>query len=564
MYKVDLGVNQKDTVFAHTPEVGTAFWQPSSQIVATCQEMVFPNLVLAHLTRNYSIVKDTDPSSVATISGNFNHSIKRLGRQGGAVVVSIEPLLNVVSVGNSVTYNLNSQQTSTGAISYSLNPAIQFGDQIKYILKTDNGLWIKRDTIVKTFGAITLQALEDATSVTNWTGTWSTTTSTFVSPSKSFFDGSTSNYSNNTNKTYTYVPTIDLTQATSALISFYAKWSIEADYDYVQFQVSTDGGATWIGQCGNYTVPGTSANGSVQPNGEPVYEGTQSSWVLEEINLSDYLGQQIKVRFQLKSDVGTTADGYYFDDFKVFYSVPSNNPPLASFTAPNSICESSTISFTDFSTNSPSTWFWDFGDGTSSTQQNPTHAYAVGSYTVSLTVSNNAGTNTTTQNIVVNSNPLVTLASSDSDNVVCNNEGLIQLIPTPSNATLTGSGVVNSIFDPSLANVGVNTITANYTDANGCLGSAQLSLIVEQCASLENLINSSATVYPNPNGGVFRMKDFDEQSHYQITDFNGKVLQVGTVSNNIEIAIPDISSGFYYLSGISKGQLVSLKIAVLK
>ncbi|MFM7681767.1 MAG: M14 family zinc carboxypeptidase, partial [Bacteroidota bacterium] len=293
MYKVDVGVNQKDTVFAHTPEVGTAFWQPSSEIIATCQEMVFPNLILAHLTRNYSIVKDTDPSSVATLTGSFNHSIKRLGRQGGPVVVSIEPLLNIVSVGNSLTYNLNSQQTSTGAISYSLNPSIQFGDQIKYILKTDNGLWVKKDTIVKTFGAITLQALEDATSATNWTGSWGTTSTTFVSPSKSFFENSSGNYPNNTNRTYTYVPTIDLTQATSAMISFYAKWAIEADYDFVQFQVSTDGGTIWIGQCGNYTVPGTNANGSVQPNGQPVYEGTQSSWVLEEINLSDYLGQQI-------------------------------------------------------------------------------------------------------------------------------------------------------------------------------------------------------------------------------------------------------------------------------
>ena len=51
----------------------------------------------------------------------------------------------------------------------------------------------------------------------------------------------------------------------------------------------------------------------------PVYEGTQTSWVLEEINLSDYLGQQIKVRFQLRSDGGTTADGFYFDDFKMIY-----------------------------------------------------------------------------------------------------------------------------------------------------------------------------------------------------------------------------------------------------
>jgi hypothetical protein len=60
------------------------------------------------------------------------------------------------------------------------------------------------------------------------------------------------------------------------------------------------------------------------------------------------------------------------------------------------------------------------------------------------------------------------------------------------------------------------------------------------------------------------MKGFDEQSYYQITDFNGKVLHVGISSNNFEIEIPEISSGFYYLMGISKGQLVSLKIAVLK
>jgi PKD repeat protein len=525
MYKVDVGVNQKDTVFAHTPEVGTAFWQPSSQIVSTCQEMVFPNLILAHLTRNYNIVKDTDPSAVATLTGNFNHSIKRLGRQGGPVVVSIEPLLNIVSVGNSANYNLNSQQTLSGAISYSLNPSIQFGDQIKYILKMDNGLWVKKDTIVKTFGAITLQALEDASSITNWTGNWSTTSTTFVSPTKSFFDGSSGNYSNNTNKTYTYVPTIDLTQATSAMISFYAKWGIEADYDFVQFQVSIDGGTTWIGQCGNYTVPGTSSNGSVQPNGQPVYEGTQSSWVLEEINLSDYLGQQIKVRFQLRSDGGTTADGYYFDDFKVFYSVPSNDPPTASFTTTNTICQGSTVSFTDFSTNSPSTWVWTFGDGTTSAQQNPTHSYSTaGSYTISLTVTNNFGSNSTSQSIFVNVNPVVVLTSNDLDNIVCNNEGVIQLMVTPSTATMTGNGVVNSTFDPSIANIGLNTITANYTDVNGCQGSTQLSIVVEQCASIFENNSNSVQIHPNPSEGDIMLTGLKGIVKVEIKDFNGKVV----------------------------------------
>ncbi|NBP75214.1 MAG: PKD domain-containing protein, partial [Crocinitomicaceae bacterium] len=406
MYKVDIGVGEKDTIFAHTPEVGTAFWQPSDEIFSTSAEMVFPNLVLAHLTRNYVLVKDADPSSIATLTGSFNHTAKRLGREAGVVTVSIEPILNISSVGNPVSYNLNLQQSLPGSISYVLNPAIQFGDQIKYILKTDNGLWIKKDTITKTYGAITLQVLDDATSNTNWTGTWGTTTSTFVSPTKSFYDGSTGDYSNNANKTYTYTPTINLSTATSAMVSFYAKWEIEADYDFVQFQVSTDNGATWIGQCGNYTVLGTSANGSVQPENQPIYEGNQVNWVFEEINLSDYLGQQIKFRFQFQSDGGSVADGFYFDDFKIFYNLDNQiGTPLASFsTTGNSFCQNSPITFTDFSTNSPSSWSWNFGDGGTSTQQNPQHTYSnPGNYTVSLTVTNATGFNSTSETITIES-----------------------------------------------------------------------------------------------------------------------------------------------------------------
>lgn len=51
------------------------------------------------------------------------------------------------------------------------------------------------------------------------------------------------------------------------------------------------------------------------------------------------------------------------------------------------------VHFTDQSTNSPTSWSWDFGDGGSSTQQNPTHSYAaVGAYTVVLAATNVSGT----------------------------------------------------------------------------------------------------------------------------------------------------------------------------
>jgi len=62
-----------------------------------------------------------------------------------------------------------------------------------------------------------------------------------------------------------------------------------------------------------------------------------------------------------------------------------------------------TVQFTDTSTGSPSTWDWDFGDGSVSTEQNPSHVYTVaGVYTVTLSVNGGASTKTRTDYITVN------------------------------------------------------------------------------------------------------------------------------------------------------------------
>ncbi len=54
------------------------------------------------------------------------------------------------------------------------------------------------------------------------------------------------------------------------------------------------------------------------------------------------------------------------------------------------------VQFKDLSTNNPVTWSWSFGDGTSSSEQNPRHTYPKeGAYDVSLTVSNDYGSDTT-------------------------------------------------------------------------------------------------------------------------------------------------------------------------
>ncbi|MDW5549990.1 PKD domain-containing protein, partial [Methanosarcina sp.] len=82
-----------------------------------------------------------------------------------------------------------------------------------------------------------------------------------------------------------------------------------------------------------------------------------------------------------------------------YITVTSVTKPVAAFSAsPTSGNLPLSVTFTDKSTNSPTSWKWNFGDGTSSTARNPTHKYsAEGKYTVTLTATNSAGSNTVTK-----------------------------------------------------------------------------------------------------------------------------------------------------------------------
>ena len=72
--------------------------------------------------------------------------------------------------------------------------------------------------------------------------------------------------------------------------------------------------------------------------------------------------------------------------------------PTSQFTASPASGEAPlTVSFTDTSAGSPTSWAWNFGDGTTSAERNPVHTFtAAGSYSVTMTASNAAGAGTTT------------------------------------------------------------------------------------------------------------------------------------------------------------------------
>jgi PKD repeat protein len=85
----------------------------------------------------------------------------------------------------------------------------------------------------------------------------------------------------------------------------------------------------------------------------------------------------------------------------VYVKVPSSTipKPVANFWgSPKSGNSPLSVTFTDISTGEPTSWRWDFGDGTYSTLQKPAHKYAKsGVYSVTLTVNNAAGTATMTK-----------------------------------------------------------------------------------------------------------------------------------------------------------------------
>ncbi len=168
-------------------------------------------------------------------------------------------------------------------------------------------------------------------------------------------------------------------------------------------------------------------------------------------------------------------------------SAPDNSPPNAAFTPS---CTDGSCRFSDGSADSDGTitaWEWNFGDGSSSNQRNPSHSYAdEGEYTVRLTVTDNRGSQGSTSKRVTVGSPVdqppsatftsscvvldcsFTDGSSDPDGTV---EGWQWDF---------GDGSSADVQNPShsYASDGTYTVTLTVTDDDGLPGSSSKQVTV--------------------------------------------------------------------------------------
>ena len=311
----------REKIFAMTPEIGSSFWPQASTIEDICKGMLHLNLTAAKMIGNYASLKDFTENFISSNTFSANFELQRLGIiDNGSFNIQIEPISsNIISTTPEINVNsLNIGEIVNASFEIELNESTNSGEDVifKYIL--DNGSFSEEIVVKKIFGDPILLFEDESDNYSDyWTidSSWSETYEEYNSPQTSITDSPYSNYSNNALETINLLNDISLSGYSYAEINFNAKWNIESGYDYVQIEISNDGGASWEPQCGKYTRKGVETQEDAL--NEPLYDGNQDEWVNESILLTDYIDQEISIRFKLKSDGGLRRDGFYYDDFKI-------------------------------------------------------------------------------------------------------------------------------------------------------------------------------------------------------------------------------------------------------
>jgi PKD repeat protein len=248
--------------------------------------------------------------------------------------------------------------------------------------------------------------------------------------------------------------------------------------------------------------------------------------------------------------------------------------PEANFTFENT-CVGQPIQFYDLSNPGGSDiveWFWDFGDGDFSYNQNPEHIYSQpGAYLVVLTIYNVYGcADVFSQIITIYNLPVVTLEPFEP---VCLTWPPFELSGgLPEGGDYSGDGVINNWFYPETAGLGSHIITYTYEDANGCDGSVIEAIWVDPCPGIpENKVQPEVLIYPNPNTGSFTvMLNLQSSEKFDLTVFNAfkeAVYEEKNISGENEftkiINLNGCAPGLYYVM-ISGNNINTMKKIIIK
>lgn len=302
---------------AFTPEVGPWFWPMPSEIESLNRDCIWMNLATALSALIYAETDDLGYGVIDTGTITMPFRIRRIGEALGGFQLALEPLHPDVPAPMPLTLNPGLNQTQKFQFNVQIPGSIAVGTQLAFVLRMTSANYAFRDTIYRTVGRPPVIAFESSggENPPKWSGNWGLSSQFFVSPPFSFADSPSGSYPPNAFSTFESAAIGIPTKAIAAELRFQARWQIQPEYDFVMFSALETNNLYGRALCGRY-----SRNGSVyQIPGEPVYDGFQSAWVQESMDISDFIGKTFRIETFLSSDAAIEYDGFYFDDMQVAY-----------------------------------------------------------------------------------------------------------------------------------------------------------------------------------------------------------------------------------------------------
>jgi len=167
----------------------------------------------------------------------------------------------------------------------------------------------------------------------------------------------------------------------------------------VMITYPTDGQEIQRGQTVTISVDATDKDGSIAEVSFYINQAWKSDIVNMPFNYTWQTKDEYPDNYSIKAIVEDNDGLKSSDEVNVIIVSGNGNAPIAEFSAsPTSGNLPLTVNFVSQSINNPTMWNWDFGDGNTSTEANPTHIYQnEGNFDVTLTVSNSYGNDTKTK-----------------------------------------------------------------------------------------------------------------------------------------------------------------------
>jgi PKD repeat protein len=230
------------------------------------------------------------------------------------------------------------------------------------------------------------------------------------------------------------------------------------------------------------------------------------------------------------------------------------NNPTAAFSETNN---DPSFDFTDGSTTTGVvTYSWDFGDGNSSTQQNPSHTYIDnGTYTVTLTITDDCGTDTFTTTVTVNNGCTDPVASFTQSGT----EPTFTFTNTSTSSTNTtyswdmGDGTTYTSADANHTYTTNNTYTVTLIVTDDCGADTTTQTVTVSTIGLLDLEGDIFVAYPNPANDVLNIQSTQNITRVELMDMTGRVV-ISSDYNTMEVEVntSHLAEGQYTLRAVQE------------